>query len=45
MLTVSPNLSVRGFRTAPKGITTHGLSHGGNDVKAFPANVSATAQK
>ena len=43
MLTVSPNLSVRGFRTTPKGLTTQGLSPGGNNVTAFPANISATA--
>ncbi len=43
MLTVSLNLFVRGFRTTPKGLTTQGLSHGGNNVTAFPANISATA--
>jgi hypothetical protein len=43
MFTVSRNFDVPSFGTTPKGLTTVGFLHGGNNVTAWAANISATA--
>ncbi len=43
MPTVRQNLSVPFLGTNPKGLITHGFSHGGNILTAFSATISATA--
>ncbi len=45
MFTTSRNLSVPRFGTIPRGLTTVGFSHGGNNVTTLAANISTTTDE